>query len=207
MNAPVRQTKPFRWWHEAIIDDMLANPFDSAKERGARLGYSPEYIRTIMSSDMFKAAYRARRDEFNERMDTSLTRKLHAVTSLSLDVMKESLEKKRTAIPFADIAKANDSLLARLGYGGDTSGGVNVNVGIAHAPSVSPEQLQEARNKLRANEQIRDFESPRSAPMIDVSPTPSGASAPLPPWEEPAAQPRAVVSSETQAPTKPDDVL
>lgn len=185
ISQSVKRNKQVRWWHEAIIDDMLLHPLDDLKTRGARLGYKPAYLSLIINSDMFKAVYEQRRALFQDRLDQNIANKLVGVASLSLDIMKESLEKKRSAIPFKDLAAANDSLLNRLGYGGGSGGApgsvnVNVNTGsqLVAAP-VTKEQLEAARGVIRSVEQKNASETPQLAVdplrtnprIVDVTPS------------------------------------
>lgn len=168
------RSRPMKWWHEAIIDDMLMFPLDDYQKRADRLGYSKQTVMMLANSDMFKAAYESRRANLREKLDTSIALKMSEVADLGLTVMKESLEKKRTAIPFKDLAAANDSMLQRLGYGGVAAGtAVQVNVNNTSPNGVTAELLAQARAKLRDNEQARAGETrvPSPAPMIDVTPT------------------------------------
>lgn len=188
--ADLQRRKPVKWWHTAIIDDMLQYPLASNVERAARLGYSASYISIITNSDMFKAAYAARRAEVTQALDTSIVHKQMKVADQSLDLMLETLQKKRDAIPFPVLADVHDKTMNRLGYGVKPGqGGVNINVNapngrVAVLPTVSPEQLAEARDALRRVEQMRATESPllelKASPDVVV---PSGEGAPEKPEE------------------------
>ena len=157
----LKRRKPHRWWHTAIIDDMLAFPLDDLKVRATRLGYDHAYLCVIINSDMFRAAYQVRRSSLSDQLDASIAHKTAKVADKALDILLESLEKKRTTIPFAALADATlgqNGVLARLGYGVKTGPGVQVNVDARSAtiaPPVSAEQLADARKALRANEEVR----------------------------------------------------
>jgi len=168
-----RKTRQMRWWHETIIDDMIAFPLSTNKERSSRLGYTPEYIMMLTRSDMFQAAYQARRANMREKLDDSITGKLGDLASLSLDIMKETIEKKRSQIPFRDLAAANDSLLQRLGYGASPAPASGANVQVNVTSGITAEQLASAREKLRATEQQRASEAPKPSAhlhAIDITP-------------------------------------
>lgn len=181
ISQSVKKNKQVKWWHEAIIDDMLLHPLDDLKTRSARLKYSAAYLSLIINSDMFKAIYEQRRLLFQDRLDQNIANKLTTVASLSLDIMKESLDKKRTAIPFKDLAAANDSLLNRLGYGAPSggAGGVNVNVNTGQqlvAAPVTKEQLDAARGIIRGVERKNAEEAPAATalpkattPLLELS--------------------------------------
>jgi len=165
------RSRPVKWWHTAIIDDMIMFPTSTNSERGARLGYSAQAIMMLINSDMFKAAYEQRRLDFQSRLDDSIRSKMARNVELSLDIMHEKLEKKRDAIGFRDLNEANNSLLDRLGYGTKSgpSTAVQVNVnGAPASPVVTANDLAEARARLRAVEQMRSQEPP----VIEADPIP-----------------------------------
>lgn len=173
-DAPVVR-RNFKWWHEAIIDDMLAFPLDTLATRGARLNYNPTFLSTLINSDMFKAAYEHRRREYTANLDQSLTQKTAAVAGKALDIMLETLEAKRGAIPFGVLSDTVDKTLSRLGYGvkpqGTTVNVVGDNAKVAVLPAVNAAQLSEARSALRAAEQLRALEPPSPAESRSAAPT------------------------------------
>lgn len=171
--AVLKATKPVKWWHEAIIDDMLAFPLDTLEERGKRLNYSPTYLCIIINTDMFKAAYQKRKMDYKENLDNALVQKASAVAAKGLDIMLEALESKRTQIPFAMLSDSVDKTLTRLGYGVPNKGGPSVQVNmsgsgnqVAVLPTVTAEQLTSAREALRAVENKVASESERSEQML-----------------------------------------
>src|SRR5262245_58156478 len=131
MGTPTHATRPTRWWHEAIIDDMLVNPGDSLTNRAKRLGYTPAYLSTLMNSDMFKAVYAKRRAAFNSALDEGIQNKVRQTADKALDMVMQVLDKKRDSIPFPALADFTDRTLERLGYGSKQSSGVQVNVNTA----------------------------------------------------------------------------
>jgi hypothetical protein len=173
--ADVKRRKPVRWWHEAIIDDMLAFPLSTLAERAGRLGYDKAYLSVIINSDMFRAVYEERRAAYRENLDATLIHKTAQVANSALDLMLEQLETKRGAIPFQALADTADKTLSRLGYGvKPQAGGLSVSVtanggNVAVVPSVTAEQLAEARLALQRSEQLR---------VVDARPV--AATAPLP---------------------------
>src|SRR5262245_2048023 len=122
----VKARKPTKWWHDFIIDDMIANPDDTLAMRAKRLNYSPAYLSVITNSDLFKALYAKRRVEYKERLDEKIAHKTSLVADKTLDVVLETLEKKRNSIPFPALADFADRTLQRLGYGSKPGNAVNV---------------------------------------------------------------------------------
>jgi hypothetical protein len=147
-----KRRKPVRWWHEAIIDDMLQYPRSSMKERSVRLKYSVDYLSLVMNTDMFRAFYEERRAAFNARLSDSIQQKTGEAANKALDLVLETLEKKRDKIPFAELSEFTDRTLERLGYGVKSGSPVQVNI---VAPAITREQLAEARRYLRAVEDQR----------------------------------------------------
>lgn len=204
------RSRPVKWWHESIIDDMLLHPTDTHAQRGARLGYSSQAVMMLINSDMFKAAYEARRGELRSRLDDGITQKLLKTANLGLDLLHKKMEEKQTSIPFKDLLEANNSLLSRLGYGVEKNSGTNVqvNVGTQAPPAVTSEALAQARQRLREVEQTRALGAPApSAHMhtIDVTPAPAAEPYALPHEGAQATEPLARQDS-AQPPTQPTNV-
>lgn len=170
------QPKGMRWWYGAIADWMMANPGGDMIDCAAALGRSVVAIRLIASSDTFKNYYSQRRAAFVERHDQSLVTKMHEVAVLHLDIITETMRKKRDATPLP-ILQMGERALDRLGYGGKAAGpGVSVNVvggatQVVVAP-VSREDLAAARDKLRAVGEQKSQTKERE---------PSAVSSPAPP--------------------------
>lgn len=154
----LKSLKPVRWWHEAIVDDMIAHPTDTLKVRAARLNYSVPYLSIIINSDAFKALYEERRRDFTERLQNGISQKTAEAANKALDIVLETLEKKRDKLPFEALSEFTDRTLERLGYGvKHNSPAPNVNVNVV-AGQVTPEQLADARKALRAAEAGRVIE-------------------------------------------------
>lgn len=163
----VLRSKPVKWWHESIADDMLAFPMDTQRERAKRLGYSENYLSMIVNSDMFKAYFAQRRLAHQEQLKENLVGKTTEAAGKALDLLLETMDQKRTAIPFDKLADFADKSLGRLGYGnGGKAAPVQVNVDARTAVAVSKEDLAGARSVLR------DIESRRATETLPLpSPT------------------------------------
>lgn len=159
MTQPALNThRPVKWWHEAIVDDMLAFPTDTLKQRSARLNYTVSWLSIVINSDAFKAMYEQRRANFKERLDSSIAHKTAEVANRALDALLETMEKKRDKLPFEALTDLTDRTLERLGYGvkpKTSAPQVNVSIGL---PPVSREQLEAARSALRSSEAARVIE-------------------------------------------------
>lgn len=162
--------KPLRWWHEAIIDDMLQHPLDTLQERGARLGYSAQGLKMIINSDLFQAAYKARRERYSQIIEFSLAERMGRVAEKGLEILTEQLEKKRDSLPFGAVAETTLSIVEKLGFGAKPapSSVVQINAGggqgVVVATTATAEQLDAARSRLREIEAAR-LSEPQHEPL------------------------------------------
>ena len=155
-HGPPRTTGTGAWkpvsslvWYDSIIDDILANPGTTLKATAARLGRSNTTISSVVSSDLFKARWVQRREQFSQALDERLTRKLAAVAEKGLDATIEILEKKRDSIPLPVLNETVKNSLDRLGYGPSPPPAAPV---IVNNNVVSAEALAAARDNLRTIE-------------------------------------------------------
>lgn len=177
----VKANKPVRWWHEAIIEDLLLYPLDTLEARSKRLNYSTSYLSVIINTDLFKAAYQQRKQTYNSQMDQAIVMRTTQVAAKGLDLLLEAMETKRAQIPFGVLADTVDKTLNRLGYGVKPVGTpVNVSVGVQNTTTsvtVTAEQLAEARQALRAAEAHNALAPPAPSPernpeLLDLSALP-----------------------------------
>lgn len=157
------------------MDDMIAHPTDTLKVRAGRLNYSVPYLSIIINSDAFKALYEERRRDFTERLQNGISQKTAEAANKALDIVLETLEKKRDKLPFEALSEFTDRTLERLGYGvkpHSATPNVNVNVGVS--AQVTPEQLADARKALRAAEASRVIEHEPVKQLPSEPPASSG---------------------------------
>jgi hypothetical protein len=166
----------WRWWYSSIADWMIANPDKHLKECASALGKHANTISAIAQTDLFKRYLEERKREYRERHDFALVTKVTKVASLSLDILAEQLETKRTAVPIRDIAAISSSALERLGYGvQQPAAAVQVNVN-NNPPAISASALSEAREALRLAEERKRSEPP----LIEHNPSEVQEDVPLP---------------------------
>jgi hypothetical protein len=147
-------------WYDSIIDDILTNPGTTMKQTAARLGRSATTICSVVSSDLFKARWAQRREQFSAALDERLTRKLATVAEKGLDATIDILEKKRDSIPLPVLNETVKNSLDRLGYGPSPAPAQAV---VVNNNVVSPEALARARENLRTIEQVVTKPLPDSA--------------------------------------------
>lgn len=170
MNIPVRHSAPsfpfpvsrratdsrksFRWWYDAIIDWMLANPGKTQVECAKHFGKAPNTIHMIVTSDLFRARFAQRRAEVNAELRDQIVDKTARVASKALDVIHERLVDNPASVP---LSLANDIMgktLDRLGFGQPAISPhqqVNVQVNVP----VSRDVLDAARSDIRQIEQTK----------------------------------------------------
>lgn len=155
--ADVKARKPMRLWHDQLIDYVMAHPTASLKEISVAFGgKNIAYLSVVMNTDMFKQRLEQRRAAFTRGLDASIQHKLLTTLDLTLDVVREQIEQKRTQIPFKDTTAFVNSTLERLGYGTKSAG---VQVTVNAQPQITASDLDEARQLLRRSEAARLIEA------------------------------------------------
>lgn len=170
--AKQHRTRPL-WYHDSIMDWMIANPDKSLKELAQFIGKSPTTVSMIINSDMFKAAFAKRREEYRLCHDLGIIQKQTRIAHASMDAILTTLEKKRDTIPIQELREISDSALARLGYGTEPASPVNVNVNnqATVVVPVTAQDLAEARMAFRQVQELkRALPAPRPPDVIEAKP-------------------------------------
>lgn len=138
MTAPAH----LRYSHTAMIDLLVAHPGISQGELAAAFGYSQAWISTVMSTDLFKAALAARREEMiDPALRATLDERFKALVTRSLEVLQEKLSVPSVAIPDNLALRAAEMGAKALGLGGNVS---------PPAPSYSEDRLSHLAERLLA---------------------------------------------------------
>lgn len=164
------QRKNMLWYYDSIIDWMLANPGRPLSECAKYIGRTQTTLSIIINSDIFKAHLAARKSRFQAQHDLGIIQKNTQIANAGLDAILAAVEKKKDAIPLETLQEVTGSALDRLGYGTKPqSGGITVNAtgNTQVVLPVSSDDLNEARNALRAAQQQRSYVPPTS-PTVDV---------------------------------------
>lgn len=154
MNPKNPYENRWRWWYPAIADAMLRNPDYSQEKIARELGKTPVTISMIVNTDLFRDYFAQRRKDWERTHDASLVQKTMKVASSALDILAESMEKKRDSIPIGQLTQIATSALDRLGYSPNKpaapAGGLTVNAQNAQlVMPVSADQLREAQDAIR----------------------------------------------------------
>lgn len=78
--------------HEALIDQLIAQPWTSQNEIAAHFGYTAAWISTIMQSDAFQAKLAERREAIiDPALRLSVEERFRGVIARSMEVLQEKL--------------------------------------------------------------------------------------------------------------------
>ena len=104
-----------KYTHDALIDQIIANPAASQGELARTFGYTQAWLSRIMNSDAFQARLAVRKaDVVDPTLVLSIEEKLRALASKSLDVVMDKLaltQNPDTALKALEISSK------ALGYG------------------------------------------------------------------------------------------
>lgn len=82
-----------RWHHDAIIDEMIANPAQSQGELARKFGFTQSWMSIIVNSDAFKHRLAERKAEIiDPRIAAEWEDKVHGVANRALDRLMEKLD-------------------------------------------------------------------------------------------------------------------
>ena len=150
----------WRWWYDAIADLLIARPDLSIQEIATRLGKHPNTIGAIMKADTFRSYLALRKQEYKAKLDDRILGKTAEIAALGLELIHESLSKRRDAVPLQMLVETTGDALDRLGFGAqktptvliDQRGGTNNNVVL---PQITQAELLEAQGALRRAENAK----------------------------------------------------
>lgn len=185
MNPTNPYSNRWNWWYDSIIDRMIAHPDWSKKQIAEDLGKHPNTVYQICDTDLFKDYYAKRLADFRANHDFSIINKTTKVAEVSLDILLEGLQTKRTAVPIGVVNEIATSALERLGYGTQQAPLVQVNQdNRSVSVAVNTSTLEEARMAIRQVEEMKrrgSIEPPRNvglAPLDSTVESPSKVGAP-----------------------------
>ncbi len=107
-----------RYSHEALVDAIIASPGISQNELASLFGYTPAWISTIMSSNVFRDALAKRKEEIIDPMLTiELEDRFRALTARSLEVLQEKLSLPSSMVDNSLALKSAELGAKALGLG------------------------------------------------------------------------------------------
>lgn len=116
--APPATIQKVRYTHIDMIDFIISNPGCRQKDLAARYGYTESWVSTVMSSDAFKAAFAARRNEVvDPELTASVNERFEALTRRSLERLMAALD--RPNVSDTTLLRAAELGAKALGVGGN----------------------------------------------------------------------------------------
>lgn len=117
-SGAARGVQKLRYTHEAMVDQIIANPAISQNELAAIFGYSPSWVSQVIASDAFQAKLAERsRDLVDPTIRATVEDHFKGMVLRSLDILKAKLDRTPEAIP-DNLALRTLELSSRaLGYG------------------------------------------------------------------------------------------
>lgn len=145
------EIKKVSYSHDAVMDQLLANPMLTMKELATMFGFSAQWIRRVVNSDAFQARLAERKAQLIDPLITSsVEERMRAVVNLSLEILDEKLEATRD--PKLAI-KSLEVCQRAAGYGAKTTVEVN-NSFVVAMPEKAPSEEAWAAKYAEAAEAI-----------------------------------------------------
>lgn len=111
--------KKVRYTHDAMIDQIIANPGVSEIELGELFGYSKQWVSRLMCSDAFQARLALRKEEIiDPKLTASVEERLRGAAMLSLEIITRNLETNQN---FGNAMKVAELTLKAGAYGARSS--------------------------------------------------------------------------------------
>jgi len=106
-----------RWWHEQIVDIMLAFPHWSQGQIATHFDKTEAWLSTIIHSNVFKAYYAGRIEAHQSFISRKLIDKVEDIADMSLEAMRTRLEEAADEIPLPQLKETSEMALKTLGFG------------------------------------------------------------------------------------------
>ncbi len=133
--------KKVGYTHEALIDQIIANPGIKRWQLAQIFGYSPGWLSVIMGSDSFKAKFAERKGEMvDPTVLATVEDRLRGVMQQSLEVLAEKLAQPTSEVSDQLVLKAAEVSSKALGYG----------AAAPPAPAANSGRLEELAQRLIA---------------------------------------------------------
>ena len=79
--------------HQAVIDEILANPLIERKELAEKFGVSENWMKKVINSDAFQTVLDKRREQIvNPIISQTVQERLRGVTNSAIDLLQTRLD-------------------------------------------------------------------------------------------------------------------
>jgi len=150
-------------WHTMIVDWRLTNPGNSWSECAELFKVTGPWLSTVINSDIFKKYFATRLKDHQDMVSAELIASASVTAKTGLEVLQRKLSTEEKSLELNDVTKAVEITMKTLGYGhSHTAASANTPVTV-QIGMLSPEELEKARNSMRAisainSEEIEDAE-------------------------------------------------
>ena len=130
-SGAARGVAKVRYTHDAMIDQILANPCISQNQLAIHFGYTAGWVSQIISSDAFQARLAERSKEIvDPLLQVSVKAQFEGLINRSLEILRAKLDRPPDQIPDNLALRSADLAAKALGYGARIEATqVNINMG------------------------------------------------------------------------------
>lgn len=134
--------------HQAIADEMLANPWMTQGDIAEKLGFTQSWLSTIVNSGTFQAYLQERRQEFNQILASQAQRKSLELGMKAMDKAAAALDADEVdPVEVFDKALSKAGMAPKSGGPGQGNGPVQNNYYL----TATKEELASARGEIMEN--------------------------------------------------------
>ena len=147
------QVKKVGWWHERLADLLIAHPHLLLGDIAKMLNVTPVWLSIVKNSDVFQDYWRERSRAHSDAVTQDIKAKAFSVVDFALTELNDRLAEpaKRMVMPVEQLLDITDITMKRFNYGADKAA-PQTQVNLVFPGLVNPEQLQEARARMREQE-------------------------------------------------------
>lgn len=117
--------------HDAMVDQILANPTISQGDLGRVFGYSAPWVSRILASDAFQARLAERSEEIvDPTVRQAVEEQFKGLIYRSLEILQNKLNKPPDLIPDNLALRTLEIASRAAGYGGKTESAINVKIDV-----------------------------------------------------------------------------
>lgn len=171
------QVKKVSWWHERLVDHMLAHPEQTLTQIAHHFKISLSWLSIVKNSDVFKDYWLARSEAHSAALVGNIKDKAFAAAEQALDIINHRLERDAQVIPLETALNVVETTMKRFGYGSDDKG-ASPQVNMHFHGLVSQDQLAQARARMRGEVVTVEATAEVPSPAVEHQPETTQSSPP-----------------------------
>lgn len=120
--APPRPAiQKLRYTHEAMVEQIIANPWISQNELGELFGFSASWVSTVIASDLFQSKLAERRDQLiDPELRASIKTQFSGLLARSMEILRAKLDRPPAEVPDQLALQTAKIMSQNLGHGVET---------------------------------------------------------------------------------------